>query len=156
MGKRQFQLTTEEIEEIQQILKSASADPVYDRLRAVLYYACGSPLKEISAAFGCSRSTMMSWCGMYRRFGPEGLVSRCMGGNNAHLDEAQIADLTRRLGALTPRQALGASDGEDAGEGDAWTVHDLYHAIRQWYGVVYRSPTSYYNLLKRYGPRRQP
>lgn len=151
MGKRSFQLTTEQIREIQCILKQAGDDPVYDRLRAVLYYATGYPLHEIRAAFGCSRSTLMSWCHLYRECGPDGLVNRCMGGNNARLTDAQLADLTRRLRDLTPRQALGNGYGSD--DGLVWTVPDLFRALRQWYGIVYRSKTSYYNLLRRYGPR---
>lgn len=152
MGKRLFQLTEAEVREINLILKQAGDNPVYDRLRAVLYYASGYPLDEITTAFGCSRSTLMNWCSHYRRFGAEGLVNRCMGGNNAQLDETQLADLTQRLAVNTPRQALGNGAGKD--DGQTWTVQDLYRAVRQWYGVVYRSPTSYYNLLKRYGPGR--
>jgi len=151
MGKRKFQLSDGERQEIYEILKRSHDDPVYDRLRAVLYYASGSPTGEITTAFSCSRSTLLGWCDQYRRFGPEGLVSLCRGGNNAFLDDTQLADLTRRLWESTPRQVLGKSAATD--EGQVWTVQDLYQAVRLWYGVVYRSPTSYYRLLKRFAPK---
>jgi transposase len=151
MTKRKFLLTTEETNEIYRILRLAGSDPIYDRLRAVLYYASGYSLDEVTAMFGVGASTLMGWCRLYRRFGPEGLASRSRGGNNTRLDEAQLADLTRRLAQSTPRQVFGNGAGADGGQ--TWTVQDLYRALREWYGVTYRSPTSYYTLLRRYGPR---
>jgi transposase len=147
VAKRGFHLNGEEIREIENTLQEAGSDAVFDRLRAVLAYGTGYSLADITARYGCSRSTLMNWCRIYRRYGVEGLVSRCKGGNNARLSDAQLADLTRRLAETTPEMAFGR--GAAAPDGITWTVKDLYRALRQWYGVVYNSPASYYRLLGR-------
>ncbi len=147
MTRRGFKLTSTEEQEFMQILKIAGSDPVYDRLRAVWEYSKGASPESIQQRFGCSRSALMNWCRVYRQGGVEGLVSRCMGGNNARLSEVQLADLTRRLAQTTPEAAFDNEAG--ANHSQAWTMKDLYRAVRLWYGVVYSSPSSYYRLLKR-------
>jgi transposase len=150
LASREFKLSPKEEQEIQGILKQSGSDAVYDRLRAVWEYSSGLPLPDIQQRYGCCRSSLLSWCRIYRQYGVEALVSHCTGGNNARLTDAQIADLTRRLRKQSPRQVFGNGCGAN---GHSWTVPDLYRAVRLWYGVVYRSKTSYYNLLRRFGPK---
>jgi len=147
LARRGFKLTLAEEQEIKHILEIAGSDAVYDRLRAVWEYSNGVSMASIQQRFGCSRSALLNWCRVYRQCGVEGLVSRCMGGNNARLSEAQLADLTRRLAQTTPGGAFG--NGNGSSHAQQWKVKDLYRAVRLWYGVVYNSPSSYYRLLKR-------
>ena len=152
MATRKFILTHAEVEEMHSILNQASGDAVYDRLRAVLAYHAGHEIDTITNRYGCSRATLMNWCKLYRQAGVEALVNRHLGGNNARLSQAQLADLTCRLAETTPRDVFNSHTATP--DGRRWTVQDLYRAIRLWYGIAYRSPSSYYTLLARLGPKR--
>lgn len=147
MAKRTFELTAQEIQTIQQVLLTCSDDPTCDRLQAILWYSAGKPMREITGSLGCSRSALLSWCQAYRTSGVMGLVDRRLGGNNSHLTPAQVTELGERLRTLTPREVFNRKAATP--EGQAWTVQDLYRAVRMWYGVVYRSRASYYHLLRR-------
>ncbi len=120
----------------------------------MLWYGTGFPAAEITSRQGCSRSSLLSWCQAYRTSGVIGLVDRRLGGNNSRLTPVQVADLQERLKTLTPREVFSRKAATP--EGLEWTVHDLYRAVRMWYGVVYRSRTSYYNLFERVKPKKQP
>jgi transposase len=140
---------------------SASADDPADleaqdgetrsRLKAVLMYEKGHSVEHIMAETGCSRSSLLSWYRAYRQQGVKGLNDCRQGGNNAKLADAQVSDLIGRLQGRTPRDILGHHTAMP--EGKLWTVEDLYNVIWQWYGVKYKSRTSYYNLLKKCVPR---
>ena len=147
LARRGFKLSLAEEQEIEAILEKAGSDAVYDRLRAVLEYSRGYSLESIQQRYSCSRSALLNWCRTYRQYGVEGLASRSMGGNNARLSEAQLADLTRRLAETTPAAVFGSA--AENLKGQNWTTKDLYRAVRLWYGVEYNSPSSYYRLLKR-------
>jgi transposase len=151
---RIFALTPEEASTLEQMIKTCTDDPSCSRLQAVLWYGTGLPAVEIMSRLGCSRSSLLSWCQAYRASGAMGLVDRRLGGNNACLTPAQVADLQERLRTLTPRDVFSRKTATP--NGLEWTVHDLYRAVRMWYGVVYRSRTSYYNLLERVKPQKRP
>ena len=151
MAKRGFQITPAEEKVLRQIIETCRDDPTCDRLQAVLWYASGKTAAEIMASLGCSRSSLMSWCRAYRVAGVTGLMNRRLGGNNARLTSAQLADLKRRVQTSSPREIFQKRAATP--EGKVWTVHDLYRAVRMWYGVVYRSSSSYYNLLARVKPK---
>jgi len=153
MAKRNFVLTPEEARSIQQILETCTDDPSCLRMRAVLWYGTGRPSTEIIAQLGCSRTSLLSWCQAYRTSGVPGLLDRRLGGNNRRLTHQQLAGLTQRLKTTTPRQVFSRNAATPAGS--EWTVHDLYRALRMWYGVVFRSSTSYYNLLQRVKPKSE-
>lgn len=120
------------------------------RLRAVLLYEKGHSVDEVVAETGFSRSSLLSWYRAYKLYGLKGLFDRREGGNNAKLTEHQIQELIERLRDRTPRDFLGHRAATIGGQ--VWTVEDLYNIIWQWYGVRYKSRTSYYNLLKRCVP----
>jgi transposase len=117
------------------------------RLRAVLLYEKGHSINEIVAETGFSRSSLLSWYRAYRQQGVKGLFDRRQGGNNAKLTDEQISDLAGRLRGRTPRDILGQRTAMR--DGQLWTVEDLHNVIWQWYGVKYKSRTSYYGLLKK-------
>jgi transposase len=116
-------------------------------------YGTGSPVEEIQRQFGCSRSSLLSWCRTYRFKGLSGLEDQRQGGNNARLTDGQIADLTRRLQTYTPRSVFGQKTSTQ--DGLQWTVEDLYKAIKLWYGVIYHSRSSYYKLLDMCAPNNE-
>lgn len=149
MVTRSFALVPEEISTLEQILETCTDDPSCSRLQAVIWYGTGLPTAEIMSRLGCSRSSLLSWCQAYRISGVTGLLDRRLGGNNCRLTPAQIADLQERLWTLTPREVFSRKTATP--DGLEWTVHDLYRAVRMWYGVVYRSRISYYNLFARLG-----
>ena len=122
------------------------------RLRAVLLYENGYSLAQILAEAECSRSTLLNWYRIYKQQGPEALCDHRQGGNNAKLTDQQTEDLCERLGGRTPRDLLGSRAATP--DGQFWTVEDLYNVIWQWYGVKYKSRTSYYNLLKKCVPAK--
>ncbi len=145
MAKRVFQIPPAEEQVIQQILDVCTDDPTCNRLQAILWYARGKTPAEITASLGCSRSSIMSWCQAYRMAGVNGLMNRRLGGNNARLNPAQLDELSKRIQASKPREVFKTRTATP--EGEIWTIQDLYRAIRMWYGVVYRSRSSYYKLL---------
>lgn len=115
------------------------------RLKAVLMYEQGHSVEEVVAKAGCSRSSLLNWHKAYKEQGVEGLYDRRQGGNNAKLTDDQMRDMGRRLCGRSPRDVLGRTA---TPEGKLWTVEDLYNVIWQWYGVRYKSRTTYYNMLK--------
>ena len=147
MAKRNFILSIEEICEIEQMLEQEPSPHAAERLQAVLQYGTGRPATEIVARLGCSRTTLLSWCQAYRQSRLSGLLDKRQGGNNAKLSDDQLNELLQRLRFTTPRQFFGASAATPGGR--EWTVEDIYRAVRQWYGVTYRSRSSYYGILSR-------
>jgi transposase len=87
----------------------------------------------------------MNWCTTYQARGPDGLKDERCGGNNAKLTAAQREDLQTRLQSSTPAMLFGPQAATPSGQ--FWTVADVHRAIEQWYGVTYRSLTSYRQLL---------
>jgi len=148
MGKRKFQLSETEIRQLSQHLDRSEDQHTHLRLQAVLWYGIGVPLKQIQMRLNCSRSSILSWCRVYNLTGTAGLTSKWQGGNNAHLTRAQMEDLNAKLQANTPQSLFKLK--APSRNGLQWTVEDLYRAIKMWYGVVYRSRSSYYRLLKKY------
>jgi len=105
----------------------------------------GYPVAEIKTLVGCSRSSLMNWCRTYQVRGAEGLKDERLGGNNAKLTAAQREALKIRLQAATPGMLFGSATAAPSGE--FWTVADVQKAVEEWYGVSYRSATSYRQLL---------
>jgi transposase len=102
---------------------------------------------------GCSQTSLMDWCRIYRTQGTAGLVDKRRGGNRAKLRPAQIEELQARLHQYTPANLFGPTAA--TADGQFWTVEDLQRAIEQWYGVCYQSRTSYYSLFERCDFSRQ-
>jgi transposase len=74
-----------------------------------------------------------------------GLVDKRVGGNRAKLTPAQLEDLRIRLYIYTPAHLFGPTAATP--DGQFWTVEDLQRAVQQWWGVTYRSRSSYHRLL---------
>jgi len=147
MGKRKFQLTMEQTQDLHQRVDRAKGPRTRLRLQAVLWYGTGRPLDEIQSRLGCSRSSVLGWCQAYQREGPAALASKWQGGNNARLTPAQLEDLCDRISTNTPRDLFGKHAATP--DGTDWTAEDLHKALKLWYGVVYQSKSSYYRLLKK-------
>jgi transposase len=113
----------------------------------VRLYGEGYPEEEIERITGCSRTSLMGWCRAYRADPSQGLVDKRAGGNSAKLNKMQVEELYQRLHQYTPRELFGP--GASSADGKFWTVLDLAHAIQKWYGVEYRSRSSYTCLFER-------
>jgi transposase len=109
----------------------------------VRLYGTGYEESEVETITGCSRSSLMGWCRIYRDQGVAGLVDHRKGGNRAKLTSAQIEELGQRLRLYTPAQVLQ----EQGFTGEYWSVESLRSAVHKWYGVTYQSRTSYYTLF---------
>ena len=147
MKTRHLVLTQEEISSIEEHIQTVDQELTRNRLRAMLLYGTGTPVKDIRNEVKCSRSSLMNWCQRYHTYGIQGLVDGGIGGNNRKLSQEQVDDLAKRLIQYRPSMVLGNSCSTP--EGKHWTVKDTLRAIEIWYGVNYRSRGSYYNLLER-------
>ena len=148
MANRQFNLTEQQVAELNRAHDTSKDGPTRTRYQAVRLYGCGYLVTAITEITGCSRSVLMLWCRTYREQGVAGLVDKRVGGNHRALTPAQIADLERRLHQYTPRDLF--PNGKTY-----WTVAVLQRAVEHWYGVTYQSATSYYTLFHRLGFSRQ-
>jgi transposase len=153
MARRQFQLTEEQVKELTYAYQNCKHGPTRTRYQAVRLYGTGYPVKEVIGITGCSRTSLMDWCRIYRTYGTTGLVDKRRGGNRAKLKPAQIEELKARLRQYTPADLFGSTAA--TADGQFWTVEDLQRATQQWYGVCYQSRTSYYSLFDRCDFSRQ-
>lgn len=123
------------------------------RCQAVRLYGSGYAADEVIEITGCSRRRLMAWCCSYREYGVAGLIDRRVGGNSAKLSGSELETVQAKLHQYRPNQLL-RSD-EYSGSGEFWTVRELAIWLEREFDVVYRSPTSYRNVLKRCGLSRQ-
>jgi len=153
MAKRRFQLTEEQVKELTQAYRGCRDGATRTRYQAVRLYGTGYPVEEVKEITGCSQTSLMDWCRIYRTQGPAGLVDKRRGGNRAKLKPAQLEDLRIRLQQYTPADLFGPTAA--TADGQFWTVEDLQRATELWYGVCYQSRTSYYGLFDRCDFSRQ-
>ena len=149
-------MTITEPQELNLLAQMESCDDqaARSRLQAVLLYLKGHAIKQILEEVRCSRSSLLKWYRVYRLQGPqELLIDRRHGGNNGRLTDEQIRKLTELLHSHTPRDLFGAKTARP--DGQHWTVEDLSNSLLQWYGVSYKSRSSYYNLLRKCLPESQ-
>ncbi len=111
------------------------------RLQAIRLYGTGMATADIVNALNC----IQRWVQRYRDKGLVGLESGWDGQNAAKLSRQQRADLKRRLHDSSPEQVLAPDMRLDSDQ--FWTISDLRIVVKQWYGVVYKSPDSYRHLL---------
>jgi transposase len=145
MTKRKFKLTEQEAQALRARYATCPKGATRSRLQAVWMYGTGYPVGDIEKLVSCSRSSLMNWCRTYQTRGADGLGDDRLGGNNAKLTATQRADLKTRLQATTPARLFGPAAATPNGQ--FWTVADVQQAVAQWYGVTYRSATSYRQLL---------
>jgi len=145
MAKRQFQLSEQEVRKF--VRAEDEVDNVRElrRLQTVRLYGTGYAVEEIKTITGCSWRSLMDWCRAYQAKGIAGLASRWQGQNAAKLSREQRAELREKVNSYRPDQLL-APDVRIS-QGQFWTVSDLKLVIQEWYGVSYRSQSSYRILL---------
>jgi transposase len=153
MRKRDFQLTAEQIKELQSAYHQCDEGATQIRYQAVRLYGSGYAAEEVLEITGCSRRRLLAWCRSYRAYGVAGLVDRRGGGNSAKLNPSEIEAVQKKLHQYRPHQLFGAT--EYGGNGEFWGVSELALLLERDYGVVYQSKTSYRNLLGRCGLSRQ-
>ncbi len=146
MAKRKFHLTERERNRLLQAYELCKDGPTRTRLQAVRLYGEGYAEIEIERITNCSRTSLMEWCRAYRKDPSQGLIDKRAGGNSAKLSKLQIEDLSQRLHQYTPRELFGQA--ARTADGQFWTVEDMQQAVRVWYGVEYRSRSSYVNLFR--------
>jgi transposase len=149
MAERKFRLTADQVQALIDAYRNCRDGPGRTRYQAVRLYGTGYPLREVLRITGCTRSSLMDWCRRFRREGVAGLLDRRRGGNNAKLGREQVRDLAARLSTCTPTEA--ARDHPSGVRPPEWTVRDLRLAVESWYGVRYRSTSSYHRLFSAVG-----
>ena len=142
MAKRKFTLTDREQQQLRQAYELSQDILARTRYQAVRLYGEGYAVSEIEKITGCSCSSLMEWCQDYRKNGVQGLVDKRVGGNSAKLTKLQLEDLSYRLRQYTPRDLHGPKGSL------YWRVPDLVESIKKWYGVEYRSPSSYFRIFR--------
>ena len=145
MAKRSFTLTDAQEASLQQAFLRSKDGPTRTRYQAVRLYGLGYPVAQIQQITGCSRTSLMDWCCLYRAHGVPGLVDGRVGGNRAKLTPAQRETVRANLHQYTPRQLFGPETATP--DGRFWTVPDLKRAVQDWFGVTWNSPASYLALL---------
>jgi len=153
MAKRKFILTTTQEAELRNAYQHCKNAQTKIRYQAVRLYGTGYPVKQITDITGCSVPVLMKWCRTYRQEGITGLVDKRRGGNRAKLQPSQLEEVQALLHHYTPSQLCG--DEAYTRDGQFWTVPDVACLLKRKYGVVYKSRTSYRELLHKCGFSRQ-
>jgi transposase len=145
MAKREFTLTEQERNELIRAYDQANAVDVQRRVQAVRLYGEGRSAQEIQEIVGCSERSLRRWCAWYEQSGVKRLEDQRAGGNNAKLTPEQRAAVIERVKTYRPDQLLPTE--VRISRGEFWTVSDLQIGLQRWYGVTWRSATSYRALL---------
>lgn len=145
MNNRVFKLNDTEQRAIQAQEAVTSDVKALKRLQAVRLYGSGQAMSVVETVVGSSRRTIQRWVGAYQTAGIAGLRPQFQGANAKKLKDEQRAELVQRLRQYRPDQIL--SREVRISQGSFWTVSDVQLAVKQWYGVVYRSADSYRALL---------
>jgi transposase len=140
MGKRQIQLSEQEIGQIRQAESQTRDVHELKRLQATRLYGSGVGLKGIMHIVGCGESTIRQWAMAYRARGIEGLRSQWKGGNANKLTDEQRALVKERLQQYRPVDL-------HLSQAVYWTVSDLQVAVEAWFGVRYKEVDSYQALF---------
>jgi len=149
MAHRQFDLTHDEIQALQQAEQQTRSARELRRFQGVRLYGSGTPLQTILYLLGCGESTLREWISKYQQAGLAGLYNGWDGKNANKLTDEQRADLKKRLHDSRPDEVLPAPQRRD--EGPFWTVDDMRLAVQMWYGVMYKDNGSLRNLFRRCG-----
>jgi len=145
MAKRKFELTETEIKALRQAEQQTRDVRELKRLQAVRLYGMGESVEIIQRLTGCGPVSPCQWAIDYQRGGLGGLRSQWRGGNANKMTADQRQDLFEKLEQYSPEQVIAAEVRVE--RGTFWTVSDLQIVVDQWYGVTYRSETSYRSLL---------
>lgn len=149
MSRQRYQLTEKQLKELQESYHNSKDAKVRTRWQAVRLYGQGRTVNEIMEITGCSRTSLGEWWAKYRQQGVAGLTDHRLGGNSAKLTAKQLTDLKQRLEQYTPQQLFGQEC--ISPDGQNWSIGDLHQAVEKWYGIRYKSLSSYRELFKRCG-----
>lgn len=149
MARKRYELTQQQLKELQRGYYQSKDGPTRTRYQAVRLYALGYPVVKIIQITECSRTSLLEWWRNYREQGVQGLEDKRVGGNAAKLNSVQIQELKERLDLYTPYQLFGSEAA--VSDGQFWSVTDLKRALEQWYGLSYKSSTTYQRLLSKCG-----
>jgi transposase len=145
MAKREFKLNEQQRNELIRAYDQATTPDLQRRVQAVRLYGEGRSVADIRDITGCSERSLRRWCAWYEQGGLERLEDRRAGGNNAKLTLEQRAEVIRRVKTYRPDQVLPPI--VRISRGTFWTVSDLRIGLHEWYGISWRSATSYRALL---------
>jgi transposase len=145
MAKRKFELNEAEIAVFRQAEQQTRDVRELKRLQAVRLSGTGESVATIQRLTGWGPVSPCQWATEYGRGGLDALRTRWRGGNANKLTAEQRRDVLEKLDQYTPDQVL-ASEVRQA-QGGFWTVSDRQLVVEPWYGVTYRSETSYRRLL---------
>ena len=146
-NKRKLILNEQEVAALKQAADRTRDPAELKRLQAVRLYGTGHPVPEIAEIVDTSPTSIYRWASWYRQGGRAELHSKYEGNQNAaKLSRDQKADLREKLHQHRPAEVLPPA--VRVSQGQFWTVSDLQIAVQQWYGVTYRSPSSYRELFK--------
>jgi transposase len=145
MAKRDFKLTEEQRIELIRVYDQTTDVALQRRVQAVRLYGEGWSVDDIRDITGCSERSLRRWCGWYEQDGLARLEDQRAGGNNAKLTPEHRAEVIERVKTYQPDQLLPAD--VRVSRGEFWTVSDLRIGLQRWYGVTWRSATSYRTLL---------
>jgi transposase len=145
MAQRHFILTSAQATALHQAYLQTKDGPTRSRDQAVRLYGSGYSVAQVIDITGCTRTSLMDWCRVYRRAGLAGLVDGRVGGNRAKLTPEQRRVLCATLPQYTPRQLFGT--GTATPRGQFWTVPDLTRAVAHWFGVTWNSHSSYRSVF---------
>lgn len=149
MAKRHFLLTSAQSSALHQAYLQTKDGATRSRYQAVRLYGSGSSVAQVIDSTGCSRTSLMDWCRVYRRAGRVALIDGRVGGNRAKLMAQQRQTVRAKLYQGTPRQLFGAATATPSGQ--FWTIPDLKRAVEVWFGVAWSSHSSYLSLLAECG-----
>lgn len=147
MSRQRYQLSENQLKELQASYRNSRKTDEQTRYQAVRLYGQGRPVEDVMDITGCSQTSLYEWWSKYRTKGISGLKDHRLGGNHRKLSPEQVAELKEQLAMYTPQQLFGP---ESIG-GEYWSVPDLQRAVERWYGVRYKSKTSYRELFNRCG-----
>lgn len=145
MNNRQFKLSEAEQRIIQQREAVTTNVRELRRLQAVRLYGNGQVMSAVVNVVGSSSRTIQRWVEAYQEHGLAGLKPRWQGANAKKLSDAQRVEIVRRIQQYQPDQLL--SSAVRTSQGQFWTISDVQVAVKQWYGVTYRTDDSYRALL---------
>jgi len=149
MAKRQFQLSEEQVIELQRAEQETRSTLELRRLQAVRLYGTRATVGTVQTVVGASERTVRRWVQQYLEQGVTGLKPGWTGQNADRLTSEQRAAIKDRLHRYRPDQVL--SPEVRINQGVFWTVSDLHLAVEQWYGVSYQSHDPYHHLFAESG-----
>jgi transposase len=149
MAKRQFELNQQENNELLRAYSQAKDGRLRTRLQAVRLYGNGYSVTEIKEITGCNRTSLMEWCRKFQQEGATSLEDHRGGPNGSKLKPDQEAEVREKLHQYHPYDLFGPQ--AHTASGQHWTVEDLAAAVQRWYGVSWKTRTSYHQLFERCG-----